>query len=139
MSQEALQLIMSTEGSPRQLIRKKLTLAFSKDFMKSEEIEHLINQRLLNPQPTEAFRAQLAAGATFNLSDKVKQIKAPCLIAAATEDVLVPVGNAYNLAGKIPNSVLKIYEGLGHQFFVEIPEQFNRDVIAFLKEEMDKE
>ena len=55
---------------------------------------------------------------------------------AASGDRLVPVVNAQNLARKVPQSQIKIYEGCGHQFFVELPDRFNRDVIDFLSSEL---
>ncbi|MFQ5651698.1 MAG: alpha/beta fold hydrolase [bacterium] len=134
MSQETLTAMFSHEGSARDVIRRKLALAFSDAFMQTPEVEHLIDLRLEDPQPQAAFMAQVAAGTRFNLSDKVGEISVPCLIAAATGDVVVPVANAYNLAKRIPNSQLRIYDGLGHQFFVESPEPFNQDVIEFLTE-----
>ncbi len=132
MSPDVLSQMFVNEGPPREVVRRKLALAYSEEFMKTEAVEHLIDLRLADPQPPHAFMAQAAAGAAFNLSEKVKEIKAPCLIMAATGDRLVPVANAHNLSKKIPNSQLKIYEGYGHQFFVEIHERFNRDVIEFL-------
>ncbi len=136
MAPEVLAMFFVTEGSPRELTRKKLALAFTEPFLQNQKVvEHLVDLRLANPQPQHAYLAQIAAGTGFNLSDKIKEIQAPCLIAAADADRLVPVANAYNLAKKIPKSQLKIYEELSHQFFVEIPERFNQDVIDFLKEE----
>ncbi len=133
MAPEVLAQMFATNGSPRELTRKKLALAYSNAFMQdSLEIEHLIDLRLADSQPPHAYMAQAMAGAAFNLSDKVRQIQSPCLIMAATGDRLVPVANAHNLAKKIPQSQLNIYEGYGHQFFVEIAKEFNRDVIAFL-------
>jgi pimeloyl-ACP methyl ester carboxylesterase len=133
MSQEVLALMFATDGAPRDLTRRKLALAYSDSFMqKSQEVEHLIDLRLADPQPPYAYMAQAMAGAAFNLSDQAQQIQAPCLIMAATGDRLVPVANAHNLAKKIPDNRLKIYEGHGHQFFVENAAAFNRDVITFL-------
>ncbi|MFQ5605439.1 MAG: alpha/beta fold hydrolase [bacterium] len=138
MSKETLAMFFVNEGDPRELTRKKLRLAYSKTFMQQEEFEHLIDLRLENPQPPHAYLAQIAAGTSFNLSEEAKHIKAPTLIMAATKDLLVPIANAYNLNKKIPNSQLKVYEDLGHQFFVEIPNQFNQDVIDFLSEKTKK-
>lgn len=132
MAPEVVNAMFATDGSPREIARRKLALAYSEAFMATNEVEHLIELRLADPQPSHAFIAQATAGAAFNLSDQVHQIEAPCLIMAATGDRIVPVANAHNLAKKIPNSRLKIYEGYGHQFFVEIPEAFNREVIDFL-------
>ncbi|MDZ7360306.1 MAG: alpha/beta hydrolase [candidate division KSB1 bacterium] len=133
MASEALALMFATDGAPRDLTRRKLALAYSDSFMqKNSEVEHLIDLRLADPQPPAAYMAQAMAGAAFNLSGQVQQIKAPTLIMAATGDRLVPVANAHNLNKKIPHSQLKIYEGYGHQFFVENANEFNRDVINFL-------
>ncbi len=137
MAPEVLAQMFATEGSPRELTRKKLALAYSDSFMQNRrEVEHLIDLRLADPQPPHAYMAQAMAGAAFNLSGKAQQIQAPCLIVAATGDRLVPVANAHNLAKKIPNNQLKIYAAYGHQFFVEIAEAFNREVIAFLTAEV---
>jgi pimeloyl-ACP methyl ester carboxylesterase len=132
MSPEVLAAMFASEGQPRELLRRKLALAYSEEFMQSGDLEHLIDLRLAEPQPQHAYLAQATAGASFNLSDKAQNIRAPCLILAATGDRLVPVANAHNLSKKIPHSQLRIFEGYGHQFFVEIPDEFNREVIAFL-------
>jgi len=135
MAPEVLQQMFATDGAPRQVSRKKLALAYSEAFMQTQQVEHLIDLRLADPQPPHAYMAQAMAGASFNLSDKVQAIQALCLIMAATGDRLVPVANAHNLNKKIPNSRLKIYDGYGHQFFVEMAEAFNRDMIEFLTSE----
>jgi len=136
MSSEVLSQMFANDGAPRDVIRRKLALAYSEEFMKTDAVEHLIDLRVSDPQPPQAYMAQATAGATFNLSEKVKEIKAPCLIVAATGDRLVPVANAHNLSKKIPHNQLKIYEGYGHQFFVEMSDRFNRDVIEFLSSEL---
>ena len=134
MAPEVLALMFAADGAPRDLTRRKLALAYSDSFMQnSGEIEHLIDLRLADPQPPPAYMAQAMAGAAFNLSDKVQHLIAPTLIVAATGDRLVPVANAHNLGKKIFHSQLKIYNGYGHQFFVENAEAFNRTVIDFLK------
>jgi len=133
MAPEVLALMFVTDGAPRDLTRRKLALAYSDSFMqKNSEVEHLIDLRLADPQPPHAYMAQAMAGAAFNLSDKVRQIQAPTLIMAATGDRLVPIANAHNLNKKISNSQLKIYEGYGHQFFLENADEFNREVVKFL-------
>ncbi len=132
MSQEALAMLFITDSDPRRLTRKKLALAYTDSFLQTKEVEHLVELRMKNPQPPHAYMAQITAGTIFNLSEEVKNIQVPCLVTAASEDLLVPVANAKNLHKKIADSQLKIYQGPGHQFFVENPEPFNRDVIEFL-------
>ncbi len=132
MPPEVLKSLMENSGSSRDAIRRKLSLAFSETFMNTPQVEHLIDLRLQTPQPRHAFLAQAEAGATFDRSADIHLITAPTLILAASGDKLVPAENANILARKIPNSQLKIYPGLGHQFWVENAAEFNRDVIEFL-------
>ena len=132
MSQETLTRFFATDPDPREQIRQKLSLAFTETYLK-KEADHLIDLRLQNQQPQHAFQAQVAAGMSVNLSDKVQDIHCPTLIAAGTKDLIVPVENALNLHKKISGSQLLTYDNLGHQFFVEMPQAFNRDVIDFLK------
>ncbi len=132
MSQETLALLMQRQGEPRQLIRKRLGLAYSKQFMQEADVDHLIDLRLQDPQPQHAYMAQVMAGASFDLSKQAATIAARTLVTAGDADLLVPIANAHNLQSKLPDSELKVYEDLGHQFFVEIPDIFNRDVIEFL-------
>ncbi len=133
MSQEVLAAIFAPTGeNPREIIRSKLALAFSPQFMQTPEIEHLIDLRLKTPQPRAAFMAQAGAGATFDRATEVSRITNPTLIMAATGDLIVPAENSRILAQKIKNSQLKLYQGFGHQFLIEIAEQFVADVTAFL-------
>ena len=134
MSAETAGRFMATHEDPEELIRIRLPLAFSEGYLSDEAVvQHLIGQRLDRPQDPAAYRAQAIAGATFDAAGRVGDIRAATLIAQATDDLLVPVANAYRLADSIPNAALRLYDGLGHQFFVEIPDTFNRDLVAFLK------
>jgi pimeloyl-ACP methyl ester carboxylesterase len=135
MSQETLALVLASSGESRDIIKKKLALVYTKGYLADEEtIEHLVDLRIQNPQPPEYYQAQAMAGVTFDRSEDVKHINKPTLILGATEDLLMPVQNSYNLNKKIPNSKLKIFDGLGHQFFVENSQEFNNDIINFLEE-----
>jgi pimeloyl-ACP methyl ester carboxylesterase len=136
MAPEVLQQMMAPPATddPRALVRSRLPLAFTEAFLAdSATVAHLVDQRLERPQPPHAYQAQLVAGATFDAADRVSQITAPTLVAAASDDLVVPVENAHRLADALPNAELKVYPGLGHQFFVEAPDAFNRDVLAFLR------
>jgi len=118
---------------PRALIESRLPLAFTEAYLAdSATVAHLVDQRLERPQSPHAYQAQLVAGATFDAADRVSQITAPTLVAAAEDDLVVPVENARRLAAALSCAELRVYPGLGHQFFVEAPDAFNRDVLAFL-------
>jgi pimeloyl-ACP methyl ester carboxylesterase len=134
MSMKTLtKLLKAPEGAPREVIQDRLTMAYSDRFMAdSTRVEHLIDLRLQNPQPKYGYKAQAAIGLKFDASKRLHKINVLTFIGHGREDILVPVINGENMHKKIPNSTLKIYEGLEHQFFVEDPEPFNKDVLEFL-------
>ncbi|RMF57426.1 MAG: alpha/beta fold hydrolase [Calditrichaeota bacterium] len=133
MAPEVLQLLLKTEGNPEELIREKLTLAFTEEYLRKTDLSKFIRQRLEDPQPRHAFLAQAQAGANFDRSQDLYRVVAPTLILAASGDPIIPLPNAQFMAANIPNSVLKIYQGFAHQFLIENAEEFNRDVITFLQ------
>ncbi len=135
MSQETLALVLAASGDSREMIKKKLSLVYSKEYVSDDSVfEHLVDLRVDNPQPPQAYQAQAMAGVTFDRSEDVKNINIPTLILGATNDVLVPIQNSYNLNKKIKNSRLIVFDGMGHQFFVEKSKEFNKDVIDFLND-----
>jgi len=134
MSQETLAQVLAASDESREIIRKKLALAYTKEYLSDEKtLEHLVDLRIDNPQVPEAYQAQAMAGVYFDRSEDVKNINKPTFILGATDDLLMPVQNCYNLNKKIAGSKIKIYEALGHQFFVENANEFNKDVIEFLE------
>jgi 3-oxoadipate enol-lactonase len=133
MSVETAARFMAMDEDPEELIRMRLPLAFTGAFLADEAVvSHLVRQRVDSPQAPHAYQAQAIAGATFDASERVGSIAAETLVAHATDDLLVPIVNGYRLAEAIPRATLRVYPGLGHQFFVEAPTEFNRDLIAFL-------
>jgi len=132
MAAKTLQMLLESSGNSRAAVRKRLSLAYSDEFMEKDEMNHLIDLRMADPQPREAFLAQAQAGAAFDRSKDVQRISAPTLILSSTGDLIVPYQNAKLLANKIPNSKLIIYNKFGHQFLVENFAEFNKDVLTFL-------
>lgn len=94
--------------------------------------DRIIRWRLEYPQPAEAALAQIVAGTTFNVEDRLGEIRAPTLVVTGERDGVVPPRNAELLAERIPGAVLDVIPGAGHLAFIEQPERFNADVIAFL-------
>ena len=132
MAPEVLQLLLKTTGGRRELIREKLSLAFSEAFLSSPEIDRLVEVRLADRQPSFAFTAQAAAGAAFDRSADAAGVRQPTLIIAGSGDRVVPARNAEILAAKISGSRCIIYPKLGHQCFYEDAASFNADVVEFL-------
>ena len=134
-SMEVLTAVLSTNGyNTDERIRRNLLPAFSPDFVRKhpEEVEEVIRLRLANAVAEEAYRAQLKAGIGFDAESRVAGIKAPTLVLSGDADAIVPVQNSRNLAQQIPGAQLRLVEGGSHLFFIEQPDEFNRNLVEFL-------
>jgi pimeloyl-ACP methyl ester carboxylesterase len=67
--------------------------------------------------------AQLEACHAHDTSARLGQLEMPTVIIHGTLDQLLPVENAYAIAGHMPAARLEILEDVGHLFFWERPEQ----------------
>jgi len=85
------------------------------------------------PMTETAYFRQLAACRTHDVSDRLDRIQAPTLVIHGDMDPLVPLENGLALARNINGATLIVYPGVGHIPEVEQAEEFNRDILAFLK------
>jgi pimeloyl-ACP methyl ester carboxylesterase len=83
------------------------------------------------------FLPALDALTGYPIRDRLGEIKCPTLIVWGRRDLLVPVKDAYVFDELIPESRLIVYEDVGHVAMLEVPEQFNADVRAFVSEQPD--
>jgi proline iminopeptidase len=103
-----------------------------------------------NPGIEEKVNAADSAGGVINTGDeifdelikqgileyrfaKADRLTMPVLIIAGGEDHQANVEPQRKLAGELPDATILVYPGAGHFMWVEQPERFARDVIAFLK------
>ena len=122
--------------SPEERIRRAMPVAFGdRDWpMKHpEEFDQMVAWRLEEPQPPEAAMAQIMAGVSFDVSNRVREIQAPTLIIAGIRDNVVPPENARLLASEIPNSRLETLPDAGHLCIIEASQRFNASVIEFVE------
>ena len=63
-------------------------------------------------------REQLLARRDHDVMDRLPHITCPTLVAAGRYDGIAPPANSEAIAGRIPNSELRVYQG-GHVFFVQ--------------------
>lgn len=84
------------------------------------------------PTTPLGYRRQAEASLRFNVYDRLPEIRAPTLVLAGSRDALIPPGNAAILADRIPGARLHIFEGAGHGFTRERPEESAAVVREFL-------
>jgi 3-oxoadipate enol-lactonase len=71
----------------------------------------------------EVIMAQMQAIAGHDTSTRLPSLELPTLVVHGTLDQMLPVQNGRMIAGLIPDSQLEIFDGVGHLFFWERPEQ----------------
>jgi pimeloyl-ACP methyl ester carboxylesterase len=86
------------------------------------------------PQPRYAYLRQRAASGSYNCSARLKEIKAPTLIAQGKNDKIAPIELANEMHQSIKGSRIKTFNG-GHLFFlIRSRQQFSVAVNKFLNE-----
>ncbi|WP_186644844.1 alpha/beta fold hydrolase [Fluviispira vulneris] len=75
---------------------------------------------------------QFYTSAIFDGTSFLTKIKAKTFIISGDEDHIIPLENSLYLKSNIENSVLKVYEGIGHLILIEEADKFVQDVSEFL-------
>lgn len=95
--------------------------------------ERLTKIQSRQPQPAEAYAAQLAACYSHpHNSPRLGQIRVPTLVLHGEHDLVWPLANAEYLAAHIPGARLRVIRDSAHMFMVEKPREFNSAVREFL-------
>ena len=81
---------------------------------------------------TEAYLSQLAVIQTHDATGRLAGIRAPTLVLAGEDDILIPVTLSKRLREAIPGSEWATTKG-GHACLWEHPEPFNRAILGFLE------
>ena len=75
------------------------------------------------PVAVKVIMKQVQAIGQHDTSGRLHEITAPTLVLHGTEDQMLPFGNAAAIAEAIPGARLEVFDGVGHLFWVEEPEQ----------------
>lgn len=138
---EVLQaFVRSPSADPETEIRRVIPHLYTDAYRRDhhEEIEEFVRRRLAYPVSAEGNAAQLAAAVGHSAWDRLGSITAPALVITGESDGVVPPENSRRIARRIPGSKLVLLPGAPHRFFAENAEAFNREVLAFLREEEGK-
>lgn len=71
-------------------------------------------------------------GRELDNADVFADVDSPALIAHGRQDRIVRLSTAQEMAELIPNAELRVYDDSGHAPFLEVAEQFNPDLAAFV-------
>jgi aminoacrylate hydrolase len=87
---------------------------------------------LANAPPLQVEVARIEAVLKFDQSASLHKITTPTLVVGANNDVVCPPYCSIDLANKIPNAKLKIYQDGGHFFYLVYSDQFNSEIEEFI-------
>lgn len=100
-----------------------------------EDIDPALAAEQVRGAGKPGFLPALDALTDYPIRDRLGDIQAPTLVVWGKQDRLVPIKDAYEFDKLIPHSRLIVYDDTGHVAMLERPEDFNRDLRAFLSEQ----
>jgi 3-oxoadipate enol-lactonase len=135
---EIAALLVSTEADIEKRIRRTFTAIAGEGHMAKhpEDLEEIVKNSITKPMSAESYQRQLGACMGHwgqGTADRLTQIAAPTLVVHGDYDPLIPYPNGKYLAEHIKGARLITLPGVGHLSMIESPEQFNREVIEFLR------
>jgi pimeloyl-ACP methyl ester carboxylesterase len=137
---EAMQVLSDRSGDPVDLVKRGVAIATAPGFTEANPaiLQELIDYRLSNPVPPEAYQAQMGVGMGLLSEEaafekRLKNVTVPTLILFGEHDKVVPPANAELLDKELPNSTVKILPDAGHIYPMEVPEAATQAVVEFAK------
>jgi pimeloyl-ACP methyl ester carboxylesterase len=132
---EVLELFATLpELSDEENVRRSLPVFFAPETLtnRPDFIDEYVQKSLAQRPPLTTFTRHKQAIQGFSACPELQRISCPTLILHGGEDRLIPPTNAWEIHEKVPFSTIKIYEGLGHLFFMEGADAFNTDVRDYI-------
>ena len=97
-----------------------------------ELVERILAHRERTAQGFEPWSAQAAAGASFDVHERLGELARPVLVQTGDGDVVVDPRNSELMAAAIPDARLSVYPGAGHLFMWQEPARFVAELEEFL-------
>jgi pimeloyl-ACP methyl ester carboxylesterase len=118
--------------APEQTVDWIMDWAWSADA--PTDLKALGRERLLAVDPG-VLRSDYRACQAFDVRDQLAAISAPVLVLAAEADRMVKLKFSLYLAERIPNSDMMIFEGCGHMFPLEKPQEVAEGMLHWLSDQ----
>lgn len=132
---EARAAMFPQERLPRnELVRRQYSVYVAPSFLGQQRdvFEHMLEVRLANLIPFEAWQLQLQAVLANDRADRVHAIRAPTLIVHGRQDPLIPFANGEKSQALIPGARLVALDDCGHMPNWERPDAVVEAVSEFL-------
>ena len=119
-------LQMADQGDYKGIMLDTAERSYSPKRLKQSRLEYGLLGSIGKPKSFDRFRIQAASCLTHDTYDLLDQISCQTLVIGGKEDQIVTGQASVEIAGKIPNCQLFLYEGLGHGLYEEAPDFLKR-------------
>ncbi len=123
-------------GTPHEQARRLLSLLFPHDVAESfyRQFGDIVAaaRAQLSPDLIKRQAAAMDAWHRTGIGNRLREITAPVLVAAGTEDIVIPPANALKLANAIPAAWLAQFRHGGHAFTAQYPQPLAGLMNSFL-------
>jgi pimeloyl-ACP methyl ester carboxylesterase len=137
-SEEMLATLVNRPVSldPAEIAVASYTRIMGKGYLDSHphEREMVANIARYKPQKPEGYFRQLQACMSHDSTAELVNIKVPTLVVHGDYDPLVPYANGQYLAKHLPGAKFITYPAVGHIPIIEVADQFNHDLLSFIKQ-----
>ncbi len=100
---------------------------------KRPELVKRIRDMMLKTKPAGASAALLGMAARDDQTELLARIAVPTLILVGRDDAITPVEDSEKMHREIKGSSLVVIENAGHVSNLERSDQFNKELIQFLR------
>ncbi|MBP3487430.1 MAG: alpha/beta hydrolase [Roseburia sp.] len=122
---------LAEQGNYKGLMIDTAEKSYSENYLKKYRRLYPLLGKIGKPKDFSRFHIQAVSCMEHDAYAKLERITCPTLIIGGDADKIVGQNSAHELADKIKNSELFIYEGLGHAAYEEAGD-FNDRVCGFL-------
>ena len=118
--------VLAEQGKHKALMIDTAEKSYSEKHLKTYRLMYPILGLVGKPKSYERFLIQLRSCLHHDTYDALEKIQCPTLVIGGECDKVVGAEASVELADKIPNSELFIYEGLGHGLYEEAKDFIGR-------------
>lgn len=124
---------MAERGDYERLMIDTVEKSYSEKYLKKHRFVYPLLGKIGAPDSFDRFLIQAASCLGHNAYPELEKITCPTLVVGGDDDRIVGAGASVELAEKIKDSELFLYQGLGHAAYEEAPD-FNGRVLDFLRD-----
>ncbi len=117
---------MADRGDYRAIMLDTAERSYSPGRLRQARLEYRLLGSVGKPKSFERFRIQAASCVTHDAYDLLEHITCPTLVIGGKEDRIVTGQASREIAERIPDCRLYLYDGLGHGLYEEAPDFLRR-------------